>query len=200
MGFVALLCTVYGLAACSAPTDDAYLRFAQMSFDASDFSQLGAGDVVELRVYRQDDLSGVYTIPPEGTLRFPLIGDVVAAGRSCDMIADDIENRLGAEYFRDPTVTCQVSALNSLRVIVSGQVKQPGRFPYTDSLTVIEAVALAQGLTDSAAADRIMVTRIIDGTATEIVVPLRQILAGRAPNFRLWPNDIVTVPSFRLLP
>jgi protein involved in polysaccharide export with SLBB domain len=61
-------------------------------------------------------------------------------------------------------------------------------------------VALAQGLTDSAAADRIIVTRIIDGTATEIVVPLRQILAGRAPNFRLWPNDIVTVPSFRLLP
>jgi polysaccharide export outer membrane protein len=188
------------LTACSAPVDEAYLRYAQMSFDANVFNQLGVGDVIELRVFRQDDMDGEYSVTQDGLIRFPLIGQVAVLGRSCDDVAEEIENRLSAEYFRDPTVSCQVKELNSLRVVVSGEVKSPGRFPYADSLTVVEAVALAQGLTDNASADRVVITRLIDDIATEIVVPFRQILAGRAPNFRLWPNDIVTVPSFRLLP
>lgn len=196
---MALLVTLL-LPACSAPVDEAYLRYAQMSFDANVFNELGVGDVIELRVFRQEDMDGEYSVTQDGQIRFPLIGQVAVLGRSCDDVAEEIENRLAAEYFRDPTVSCRVKELNSLRVVVSGEVKAPGRFAYADSLTVVEAVALAQGLTDNASADRVVITRLIDGVATEIVIPFRQILAGRAPNFRLWPNDIVTVPSFRLLP
>ena len=65
---------------------------------------------------------------------------------------------------------------------------------------IVEAVAAAQGLADDAAMDRITVTREIEGESVEIVVPLKQIMNGRAPNFALWPGDIVHVPSFRILP
>ena len=81
-----------------------------------------------------------------------------------------------------------------MRDSVSGEVRSPGRFAYTPDLTVIEAIALAQGVTPDGSNDRVTVTRIIDGVSTEISVPLQQVVAGRAPNFRLWPGDLVTVP------
>lgn len=189
-----------GLGGCRTRVDESYLAWAQMSWDAVEFSRLGPGDVIEIRVYRQPEMSAEYTVPSDGTVTFPLIGFVQVRDRSCEEIQEDITRRLGEEFLRNPSVSCRIQALNSLRVVVSGEVKTPGRFPYSDSLTVVEAIALAQGLTPSAASDRVVITRVIEGQATEIQVPLRAILAGRAPNFRLWPNDIVTVPSFRFIP
>ncbi len=55
-------------------------------------------------------------------------------------------------------------------------------------------------MTQSAADDRLVVSRVVDDETFDIVVPFRQIVNGRAPNFRLWPNDSIFVPSFRLLP
>jgi polysaccharide export outer membrane protein len=129
-----------------------------------------------------------------------MIGSVEVLGRTCAEVELEVTERLGASILRDPTVTCRLTELNSQAVIVSGEVSSPGRFPYSDSLTVIEALALAQGVSDNASLDRVVVTRNIDGVLTEIVVPVRLITAGRAPNFRLWPDDIVTVPTFRLIP
>lgn len=197
-GLAMALCM--GLTACPQAVDDDYLRFAQMSFDATTFGQMGVGDVFELRVYREENMTSRFTVTAGGEIQFPLIGTVRVLGRSCADLEGEVRERLAAGYLRDPAVTCQLIELRSLAVVVSGEVRTPGRFAYTDSLTVVEALALAQGRTENAAMDRVIVTRIIDGQTTEISVPMRAILAGRAPNFRLWPNDIVTVPSFRLLP
>jgi polysaccharide export outer membrane protein len=171
-----------------------------MSYDASAFSTLGAGDVFEIRVFRHDNMNTEFTVPASGPVSFPMIGSVEVLGRTCAEVELEVTERLGASILRDPTVTCRLTELNSQAVIVSGEVSSPGRFPYSDSLTVIEALALAQGVSDNASLDRVVVTRNIDGVLTEIVVPVRLITAGRAPNFRLWPDDIVTVPTFRLIP
>lgn len=188
------------LCACSATVDDSYLRYASMDYGGSVVGILGPGDRFELRVYREPEMSGEHLVDESGSIGFPLIGQVEVQGHTCADVARDISARLGAAYLRDPSVTCQLLELNSLRVVVGGEVRSPGRFAYTSSLTVMEAVALAQGLTDNASEDRIVVTRDIDGVSTEITVPLKLIVSGRAPNFRLWPGDIVTVPAFRLLP
>lgn len=180
--------------ACTPAVDAAYVRFASMPLPSNTLDVLGAGDKFELRVYREADMSGEYTVDDEGAISFPLIGRVPVAGRSCSEIANDITARLAAGLLRDPAVTCRVLELNSLRVVVSGEVRSPGRFAYTPDLTVIEAIALAQGVTPDGSNDRVTVTRIIDGVSTEISVPLQQVVAGRAPNFRLWPGDLVTVP------
>lgn len=187
-------------AGCGATVDTAYLRYASMDYEGTAPGQLGIGDRFELRVYREPDMSGTHVVDESGTIAFPLIGPVDVFGRTCSEIADEITSRLAADYVRDPAVTCQVIELNSLRVVVGGEVRTPGRFAYTPNLTIMEAIALAEGFTTSASEERVVVTRIIDGESTEITVPLKLIVSGRAPNFRLWPGDIVTVPPFRLLP
>ncbi len=199
---VAAACFAFALAgaACSSPVSEEYLRYAQMTYNGATFSELGVGDRFSVRVYREDSMSGEYTVNNEGYIVFPLIGRVEVLGRTCDDVQRDITDRLAEDYVRTPAVTCQVIEVNSLRIVVSGEVASPGRYAYTSNLTIVEAVAAAQGLGDDAAMDRITVTREIDGESVEIVVPLKQIMNGRAPNFALWPGDIVHVPSFRILP
>lgn len=199
---VVAVCLAVGVAGagCSSPVSDEYLRYAQMTYDGATFSELGVGDRFSVRVYREEGMSGEYTVNSEGFIVFPLIGRVEVLGRTCDDLQREITDRLAADYVRSPAVTCQVFEVNSLRIVVSGEVASPGRYAYTSNLTIVEAVAAAQGLTDDAAMDRVTVTRDVDGVSTEIVVPLKQIMNGRAPNFALWPGDIVHIPSFRILP
>ena len=188
------------LAACPKPTSSEYLRWAQMPYTGAPTDQLGVGDEFSIRVYQEPDMSGEHVVSATGTLNFPLIGDVVVLGRDCGAIESEISARLADGFLRRPSVSCQVVKVNSLAVVVSGDVGTPGVYSYSPNLTVVEAIAMAQGLTASAANDRVVVTRVIDGQQHEIVVPFQQIVNGRAPNFGLWPNDTVFVPSFRLIP
>jgi polysaccharide export outer membrane protein len=87
-----------------------------------------------------------------------------------------------------------------MRISVVGQVQKPGTFPYSSGLTVVEAIAAASGFSENAAADRAIVTRVVDGQVVEIPVPLQEVMRGRAPNLRLWPSDTVFVPTYQLLP
>lgn len=195
----AVLAVILQCIGCGSPVSDEYLAFAQMSYDASAFNLLGVGDQFELTVYREEELSGIYTVSDEGDIDFPLIGVVDVEGRTCRDVQNDVRDRLGAEFLRNPTVRCAVTELNSLRVIVTGEVNAPGRFPYADNLTVVEALALAGGVNENSSDERVIITREVNGETIDIDVPIRAILRGSAPNFRLWPNDIVTVPPYRLI-
>jgi polysaccharide export outer membrane protein len=198
-----LTCCLFALgllAACSAPVDDAYARWAQVPYSGVPTDVLGEGDRFSIRVFQEPEMSGEYIVSQGGSIRFPLIGEVHVAGRSCAELEQEIGDRLAEGFLRSPSVSCQVIEVRSLVFVVSGEVASPGVFPFTPNMTVIEAIALAQGLTANAANDRVVVTRIVDGERHEIVVPFQRILNGRAPNLRLWPNDSVFVPSFRLIP
>jgi protein involved in polysaccharide export with SLBB domain len=188
------------LAACGPAVDPEYLRYAEMVYSGPDGDVLGVGDRFALRVFGDEALSGEFGVDESRTIALPLIGAVEVGGRRCSEIAAELTRRLADGYLRDPAVSCEIIERNSQRVVVSGEVRSPGRFTYSPSLTVVEALALAEGLTADAAEDRVVVTRIVDGRSVEVVVPLKQILSGRTPNFLLWPGDIVTVPAFRLLP
>lgn len=185
--------------ACTGRVDDSYLQYARMPFDPSAFETLGVGDHFSIDVYREDEMSREYVVSREGVIDFPLIGEVTVEGRTCASLADDIGMRLADGFLRNPTVTCQVVEFVSLNFVVSGEVKQPGRFVWTEGLTVVDAVALAQG-TNEQASDRAIVTREIEGDVVDITLPLKAIQNGRSPNFLLHPNDIVMVPPYRFLP
>ena len=194
-----LVVAVVALAGCSGRVDDSYLEYARMPFDASVFETLGIGDRFAVAVYREEDMSREYVVSREGEIDFPLIGEVDVAGRTCVAIADEIGERLANGYIRNPTVTCQVVEFVSLNFVVSGEVKQPGRFTWTEGLTVVDAVVLAQG-TNEQASDRAIVTREIGEDLVDITIPLKAIQNGRSPNFLLHPGDIVMVPPYRFLP
>jgi protein involved in polysaccharide export with SLBB domain len=158
-------------------------------------STLGAGDVFEVRVFQEPDLSGVFRVAPDGAIDFPLCGRVAVGGLSAGAAAEAITGCLKPRYLRSPQVSVFIKEFNSKKVFVFGEVQKPGTFAYEDGMSVVQAVTLAGGFTRIAAKNSCTVTRVIDGGEKRIKVPVEDVGAGRAPNFALLPGDILFVPE-----
>jgi len=157
---------------------------------------LGPGDVLEVTVYGEDDLSRTLRISPDGDVHFPLIQRIQVAGLTTAEIEDLIRARLQDGFLRDPSVTVFVKEYNSARIFVLGEVARPGTFPFGSGMSIVEAVSLAGGFKDSARSNFVVVTRNHrDGREQRIPIPVEKIAQGLAANFHLQPGDIVFVPS-----
>ncbi len=156
---------------------------------------LGPGDVFDVRVYQEKELSGRFRVGPDGAIAFPLVGRVEVEGHTPEEVAELLRAKLADGYLRNPYVTVFVVEYHSKKVVVLGQVRKPGTFPYQEGMTVVQAISMAGGLTERAAPDRTLVRRKVDGKDLKIAVPVGAINAGEAPNFRLRPGDIVFVPE-----
>lgn len=160
-----------------------------------DFDSLERGDVIEVKVFREPDLNGIFRVSAEGEIDYPLIGRVMVAGQRPDEVATAIRTRLSGDYLQDPQVTVLVKEQNSRKVHVIGQVEKAGTFPYRPGMTVIEAITNAGGFTSLAAPNRTRVTRNQGGAETVTELSAGDIGEGKAPNFYLRPGDIVFVPE-----
>jgi polysaccharide export outer membrane protein len=188
-GLVSLL-VLAGLAACA----DRPIAPFPTSTPLSEREQaLGFGDVMEIRVYGEDDLSGIYEASQDGNINFPLIGAVTVAGRLPREIQQEIQARLADGYLKAPTVTLRVTEYRSKKITVNGQVRQPGTFPYTDNMSILEAISKAGGFTAMARKNAVKVTRASDGKSQVIIVAVDEIGKGKAPNFLMHPGDNVLV-------
>lgn len=158
-------------------------------------ASLGPGDVVEVRVYQEKELTGLYRVAGDGSFDFPLVGAVPAAGLSPSQLAALLTEKLKDGYLRDPQVSVFVKEHNSKKIFVLGEVSKPGTFPYEDQMTIVQAVTLAGGLKPLAAKNGVVLTRVVEGEEKKFVVPFEEIGLGRKPNVRLQPGDIVFVPE-----
>jgi polysaccharide export outer membrane protein len=158
-------------------------------------STLGPGDLVEVKVYDEKELSGIYRVSSTGALDVPLVGVVSVDGLSSADAAALLERKLGERYLRNPQVSMFIKEYNSKKVSVFGQVAKPGTFKFDDGMTVIQAVSMAGGFTKMAAKDDTNVTRIEQGAEKKYPVPVESIARGEAKNFFLQPGDIVYVPE-----
>lgn len=156
---------------------------------------MGPGDVVEVRVYQEKELSGLYRLGADGTIRVPLVGQIEASGKSPNTLATELTERLKDGFIRDPQVSVLIKEFNSKKVVVVGNVRKPGTFRFEDDMTIVQAVSLAGGLTKLAEKNGLVLTRVIDGKEKKFVVPFENIGLGRAPNVVLQPGDIVFVPE-----
>jgi polysaccharide export outer membrane protein len=156
--------------------------------------QIGAEDLLDISVWKNVELSRVVPVRPDGKVSLPLVNDIQAAGLTPTELRDQITTKL-AEYIPAPEVSVMVREVHSRKVAVVGAVKMPGRYEMKSPMTVLEALALAQGLSDFASRDRIVVLREVNGKATEIPFNYRKIGDnGSQQNFFLRPGDIVVVP------
>jgi protein involved in polysaccharide export with SLBB domain len=156
---------------------------------------LGTGDFLEVRVYQEPDLSGMFRVSPEGVIDFPLCGKVKVASLTPSLSADAITNCLKQGYVRRPQVTVMVKEFNSKRIFVFGDVSKPGSFPYEEGMTIVSAVSAAGGFNRTAARNGVNITRIIEGRETRVPVKVEDIINGSEKNFTLQPGDIVFVPE-----
>ena len=162
--------------------------------------RLFASDRFELVVAGEEALSGDFTVPSEGGIEFPWIGRVDIEGRTCPEIAADISARLADGFLLNPSVNCQIKEINSRRIDVIGEVNRPGSFIYEDNMTILRAIARAEGFSDNAAPNGTNVLRLVDGRETRIRIPMDDIIDGQEPNFPLLPGDTVVVPEYALIP
>jgi len=158
-------------------------------------SALGPGDVFEVRVFQEPDLTNVYRVAADGSIDFPHCGRLQVKGLSAEGVGEAITSCLKPRFYKNPQVTVYVREFNSKKVFVFGEVQKPGTFAYEDGMTVVQAVTLAGGFTRIAAKNSCTVTRVIEGAEKRIKVPIDDVGAGRAPNFALQPGDIVFVPE-----
>lgn len=160
---------------------------------------LGISDELTVNVWKNPDLSTSSTIRPDGTITMPLIGDLKASKKTPSQLKAEIEKRLQDFIKLEGTaVTVSVTAVNSYRFTVSGEVVRPGIFSATQYTTVAEAIALAGGFTRFASRDSISIQRR-DPTTNEvrkIPIAYSAIASGNRPemNLVLLAGDSVHVP------
>ena len=134
---------LFGLAACqSAPSVEG--ASAREAFDARDY-RLAAGDEVRVSVFGEPDLSGVVKVDGRGEVTLPLVGAVTADSLTGAELGRAVTAALKEGYLRDPRVTVEVTAYRPYFIL--GEVERPGTYPYQNGLTVLNAVATAEGFT-----------------------------------------------------
>ena len=196
--FIAFTLLATQLTGCSTTPQTLPLQIPVTSqIKQADRSTLGIGDVLEIRVYQERELSGLYRVSPQGTFTFPLIGDVRALDHSPSDLAKVIVERLKSGYLRRPHVTVFLKESNSKKIFILGKVKKPGTYPYEDGMSVVQAIALAGGLLPIAAPDLILIRESEDEPKRELrfQIPFKQISRGRAQNAHLQPGDILFIPE-----
>jgi len=161
---------------------------------------IGVDDQLQITVWHNPDLSVGVPVRPDGKITVPLIGDVVAGGKTPEEVAAEVKDKLQA-YVRDPQVAVILTELRSheylSRVRVTGAVRTPVSLPYRQGMTVLDAVLAAGGTTEFAAPDRTELYRK-DGDATKsYAVQLGNILqqGELATNYPVQPGDVITVPQ-----
>jgi polysaccharide export outer membrane protein len=156
------------------------------------------GDVLDVIVWRNKELSLQVTVRPDGWISYPLASDVKVAGATVVDVQKKLEEAL-AKYVTSPTVTVVVTRVANLRVSILGKVRQPGRYNLDGPTTVLDVLALAGGLTEFADHDGIYVLRA-GATADALYerIPAKyssSTSAGKSnTNVTVVAGDIIIVP------
>jgi polysaccharide export outer membrane protein len=156
--------------------------------------KIGADDMLHISVWKEPDLTETLPVRPDGKISLPLLNDVTAAGLTPSQLADSIGTKL-KKYLSDPRVTVIVTAMNSQKIYVLGEVTHTGTMPLQPNMTVLQALASA-GFTQFANTKGIYLLRTENGKQQKIPVNYRALLKGASidQNLILRPGDTIVVP------
>lgn len=156
---------------------------------------IDTGDVLEISVWQVEDLQRKVVVRPDGKISFPLIGDVIAEGRSIESLSSEIAEKLKI-YIKSPQVSVIVSSFGGKKVIILGEVANKGIIRFTEPIRIIEALALSGGYMESAGLKSVLVIRGDLGKHVDVIVlDVLDILKGNLrENIYIQKGDIVFVP------
>lgn len=158
--------------------------------------RIGALDKLDITVFEVKDLSvQKRQVDASGGIILPLIGKLVAKGKTTTELADEIAARLGEKYLQSPQVSVTVAEVLSRKVTVEGAVNEAGVFELKGRTSLLEAVARAKGVSKGANPHRVSIVRNVDGSPHAASFDLAAIGAGKAPNPEVEGDDIVIVDS-----
>lgn len=160
---------------------------------------IGAGDNVNIVVWRNPELSMVIPVRPDGKISTPLVEDLPATGKTATQLARDIETAL-AKYVQNPVVTVIVTGFvgpYSEQVRVIGEAAKPQSLPYRENMTLLDVMIAVGGITDFAAGNRASILRTTGGSTQQLGVRLVDLVKGGdlSANVAMRPGDVVVIPQ-----
>src|SRR6267378_4296430 len=156
---------------------------------------IGADDVLDVSVWKEQELTRSLQVRPDGKISMPLLGDVQAAGLTPGQLAQNVSDRL-KKYLTAPQVTVILTQINSQRVYVTGEVKRPGAYPVLPGMTILQAISSAGGLTTFANSKKIFLMRDENHIQTKYPFSYKEVLDGRKAeeNLPVKAGDTIVVP------
>jgi polysaccharide biosynthesis/export protein len=182
-----------------APDDKETLRKAALSISsvsdpASKTYKIGPLDIIEVTVFNVPELSKTIQVSEAGTVNFPLIGEFQAGGKTGREIERELSLKLGDKYLQNPQITVFVKDHNSQRITLEGAVKRPGVYPITGGMSLLQAVAQAQGFEDKAD-ETVLIFRHVNGERQAAKYDVSRIRDGRAEDPALEAGDVIVAPT-----
>ncbi len=195
----ALLVTT-GCATVSNPTKVATLKPAELSVPPDWEYRIQAGDHLDVKFYFNPDLSENLVVRPDGKISLQLVSEMQAAG----LTPKELTEALKREYSRElakPELSVIMRTFTAQRIFVGGEVGRPGERPLVGPLTVLQAVAMSEGFTNSAkTTEVIVIRRRPDGRGLVMPVNIKAAISGAdlSQDLALMPYDVVYVPRSTL--
>ncbi|MCG7495357.1 polysaccharide export protein [Vibrio sp. Of7-15] len=195
------LVTISLLASCSSlPPLPAASSYPSLTQNVDDYKYLiGPGDSLNIFVWRNPEISGSFTVRPDGMITTSLVEDIPVSGRTPTQLARDIEAELGT-YLRDPIVTVTVNGFIgpfSEQVRVIGEASEPKAINYRENMTLLDVMIEVGGLTDFADGDDARLIRIVADTQQEYGLQIDSLLRDGEirGNVDILPGDIIIIPE-----
>ena len=178
-----------------SPLTEAQAAAAAVATPDQDKYLLGPEDAIEISVWKEPELTKQLVVRPDGKITYPLIGEVQAAGRTVKELKEEILKRL-EKFVTDAQVTVILLKSSNYKVYVTGKVNKPGEFLIGKPVNVMQAIAMAGGLTPFASPGSIMVLRTVGGKEEVFPFNYKEVAKGKflEQNRTLLPGDVVVVP------
>ena len=159
---------------------------------------IGAGDSLNIIVWRNPELSMVVPVRPDGKVAAPLVEEIIAQGKTSSQLARDVEKQLG-KYVRDPVVTVLVTSFvgpYSEQIRVVGEAAKPQFLSYKKNMTLLDVMIAVGGLTDFAAGNKASILRTSDNNK-QYSVRLKDLIkrGDVSANVEMKPGDILIIPQ-----
>lgn len=160
---------------------------------------IGAGDVLNIFVWRNPEVSGSFVVRPDGMITTSLVEDIEVSGKTPTELARSIEEILGT-YLREPIVTVTVNSFVgpfSEQIRVIGEAAQPRTINYTQHMTLLDVMIQVGGLTEFADGNNAVLVRIEDGQQKQYQILIDQLLKDGeiSANVDMFPGDIIIIPE-----
>ena len=180
------------LPAASLPAPDS--TTASGAYEGASDYRIGAQDLLNISVFGVEELTKDVRVNSNGKISLPLVGPVMAGGRTIPELEAELAKRYADGYLQDPQVSVFVKEFTSQRVTLEGAVAKPGIYPITGRTSLLQAIALAGGVDDKVAdLGGIVLMRQVDGKRQAAVFDLRQVRRGTMPDPLVYGDDIIVV-------
>ena len=168
---------LHGCAA-AVPAQDLTRALSGTTFNRIGDYVISANDQINVKVFGQDNLTGNYTVSPTGSLTFPLVGFVSAAGRTSMQLTESLQKAL-RPYVKNPIITVSVAGRDSYQVYFSGEIGRPGEINLQLSTTLLQGLAMAGGLTRFASGRIVLLRQNQSGVMSRYSTTFYKLLSGK---------------------